>query len=125
MGRQHRNQPDNRQKNAIRFIGASVLAVAAAIANATTYDEFINVAGSARVKVRTKLTTTGTLDLTFGYFDNDGNFTAYTTGNPAQVALAANVESAIASDTYGENWARVRVTGGGVGAVTYVDVSQV
>lgn len=101
------------------------LAVGAATANTVAISEDVPIAGAAKVKARIKVTNTGTLDMTFGFYNPAGVFTAYTTGNPTQVAVSANTEAQISSDTYGEDYVRVTFTGTATGAITYCDVSQV
>lgn len=113
--------PDSRFRAAIRCKG--VLAASAAVVNATPVSEYVQVAGSARVRARIKTSGAGTLDLTFGFFVNDV-FTAYATGNPAQVAVSAATEAKIESDTYGESWCKVTFTPSANGTVTFCDVSQ-
>jgi hypothetical protein len=127
--------PDDISRPARRLTGQ--LAAGAATANTAIIYEVIPVRGAARVKVRLKVTNTGTLDLLFvgpdfnqqqavdGVAFGSLTGTVYTTGNPAQVAIVANTENSISSDCYGESYAIVKFTGSATGAISYCDVSQV
>jgi hypothetical protein len=121
MPPRYATNPDPRYKPALRLTQG--LAVAASLSNGVAVDEYVAVSGSARVRARIKATAAGALDMTFGYFKDDA-FTAYTTGNPTQVAVSANTEAKIESDTYGEAYVRIRYTPSANGAVTFADVCQ-
>lgn len=100
-----------------------VFADGAAFLAATDISIVVPVAGEARWRVRFKASQAGTLKA--AYLRTDGT-TAYTTGNPADVTIAANVENKIEDATvYGESLLKITFTPGATpGTVTYADISH-
>lgn len=101
----------------------------ATLAAATPVYEAIATAGVAKLRVRVKITTAGTVDLLIGnaVMDQalaDPSANTHTTGNPVQVALSANTEAMIEiTNLSGEEYVVAKVVSTPGGAVTYVDVS--
>lgn len=105
--------PTDRQPARTLYEGATV-------ANATTYQCPINCGGASSVRARFKSDIGGTLALSF--VRPDGK-TKYTAGNPTNVAVTANTETLIDSNTvYGEGWALLEFTASGSGSITMLDV---
>lgn len=99
--------------------------------------EIVPVFGSFRTRVRAKVTAAMSLDIIAvgPDFDPDQELrgvafgalqgTQYTTANPVQLALAANVEGNKDLDLYGEGYLIIKITGGaGAGAISFVDIVQ-
>ena len=90
------------------------------VANATTYQARVNIAGASSVRVRFRASVAGTLKLTF--LRPDG-VTKYASGNPTDVSVSANVETLIDTNAvYGEAWALIEFVAGGSGTVALCDV---
>lgn len=126
-----KRMPDARHRAPIRFKKA--LAAATAFANAQVLWEIVPVFGSANARIRALVTGAGaTLDV-FGVgpdFDVDqvvafGSIvgTVYTTG-AGTAALVAGTENKVDVTLFGEGYLLVRLTGGGAGVISFIDVCQ-
>lgn len=105
---------------------AGDLAPAAEVTTGNAVHHVFPICGSARCKARILTSGAGDLDLAVGYLDGTtGDFTAYTTGQPAQVAVTGGTEAQISTDLYGENHVRVTFTPGGDGTITRLHFHQV
>lgn len=91
----------------------------ATVANGVTYQRRINIGGASSARVRFKCSAGGTLKCSF--MDPLGQ-SAYTTGNPSNVTVTANVEAMIDTNSiYGEGWALIEFVSGGAGTVSLFD----
>lgn len=131
-------QPDICVTGQSRLAGA--LAAGTAIAAATNYQEVVNVRGAARVRIYAKTVTAGgtlkasaiesvstddTNPLLPSMAINPAKVTPITDGAPADVPLTAGSTGHIDFVPNGENWLLVTITGGGAGAIGYVEVCKV
>lgn len=113
----------SRPHRELKSPAAGVLGTGAALANGTAISVVIPIAGAAVFFARFKASVAGTLSCAF--LRPDGT-TAYTTGNPTDVAVLANTEARLTIDTlYGESQLKITFTpSAGPGTVTFLDVGQ-
>lgn len=101
----------------------------AALANGVPAAAVVQLAGTARFRIRIAATAAGTLSLAFVRPDETDHFDdtdVYTTGNPPNVAVVANTEAKMdVAEHYGEAFAVVTFTPAADGAVDYVDICEV
>ena len=99
---------------------AGTLYAGATVANGVTYQRRINIGGASSARVRLTVSANGTLK--FSFMDPLG-VTAYTTGNPSNVAVTAGTQAVIDTNSiYGEGWALVEFVSSGSGTVSLFDV---
>jgi hypothetical protein len=93
----------------------------ASCANGVTMAALVVCAGASRGRVRFRATCAGTLALVFVHPDNLASPVEYAAGNPATVAVTANVETLLTTpDIAGEASALIKFTPSGAGAINFV-----